>query len=184
MEIHIFEPSSVNLAKLRERFFSDNSIHVVGKALSDSAGAATLHSNTPGSGLGSLAKRRLDHFNIDFELRESVTTLRFETYWKDALRSRCIDLVKFDIEGHELSALHGMGDALHCTRAVQFEFGGCNIDTRTYFQDFWYFFTEHNFDIYRMSPIGLVKIDGYHESLECFLTSNYLAINRNFPSNR
>ena len=178
MEIHVFEPSSTNLKKLFDRFSSDDKVKILNKALSDSEGQATLHADAPGSGLGSLIKRRLDHFNIGFGVQESVQTIRFEDYWIRQLDRCSLDLVKFDIEGHELPALYGMGHALESTRLVQFEFGGCNIDTRTFFQDFWYFFAERDFDVYRMSPLGLIKIDRYKESLEFFSTTNYLACNR------
>ena len=59
---------------------------------------------------------------------------------------------------------------------VTFEFGGCNIDTRTYFQDFWYFFREHGMHrVYRITPTGLlVPILGYREELEQFRTTNFL----------
>jgi len=181
MEIHIFEPSVTNIHKLTERFGSDKKISVIPKALSDSEGSATLHSDVPGSGLGSLIKRRLDHFNIGFEVRESIETVRFENYWKTQLNSRPLDLIKLDIEGHELKALDGMGEALRFTKAVQFEFGGCNVDTRTFFQDFWYFFTDQSFMIYRMSPFGLVNIERYSEIQEFFSTTNYLCLNRNWP---
>ena len=181
MEIHIFEPSVTNIHKLTERFGSDKKISIVAKALSDTEGSATLHSDAPGSGLGSLVKRRLDHFNIEFELKESIETVRFENYWINQLACRPLDLVKLDIEGHELKALHGMGEALRFTKAVQFEFGGCNIDTRTFFQDFWYFFTDQSFAIYRMSPFGLVSIERYSEIQEFFSTTNYLCLNRNWP---
>lgn len=181
MDIHIFEPSVTNIQKLTERFHEDKKITIMPKALSDTEGMATLHSDAPGSGLGSLGKRRLDHFNIGFEVQESIDTVRFENYWKNQLGGRSLDLVKLDIEGHELKALHGMGKALESTRAVQFEFGGCNIDTRTFFQDFWYFFTERSFALYRMSPFGLVNIERYKESQEFFSTTNYLCLNRNWP---
>ena len=62
-------------------------------------------------------------------------------------------------------------------KIVQFEFGGCNIDSRTYFQDFYYFFTERNFEIYRLSPRGLKKIDKYSESDEIFDTTNFICLN-------
>lgn len=35
---------------------------------------------------------------------------------------------------------------------VTFEFGGCNIDTRTYFQDYWYFFKTFGFRVFRITP--------------------------------
>lgn len=181
MEIHIFEPSATNIHKLTERFRSDKNMIIVPKALSDADGSAILHSDVPGSGLGSLVERRLQHFNIGFEVKESIETIQFEKYWKTRLASRPLDFIKLDIEGHELKALHGMGKALESTRAVQFEFGGCNIDTRTFFQDFWYFFTERSFALYRMSPFGLVNIERYQESQECFSTTNYLCLNRNWP---
>lgn len=53
------------------------------------------------------------------------------------------------VEGHELDVLAGAEEALKSVQLVQFEFGGCNIDTRTYFQDFFYFFQQHGFAIHR-----------------------------------
>jgi len=58
---------------------------------------------------------------------------------------------------------------------IQFEFGGCNIDTRIFFQDFWYFFKNNNFEIYRITPFGAAHKECYREFEECFLTTNYLA---------
>jgi hypothetical protein len=63
-------------------------------------------------------------------------------------------------------------------RALQFEFGGCNIDTRTFFQDFWYFFKSYNFDIYRVGPFGVKEIVAYSELDEFFSTTNFIAVNR------
>lgn len=177
MEIHVFEPSSTNVKLLNERFMDDRHVVVVPYAVSDNAGSATLYSNEAGSGLGSLTHRRLEHFNIDFSVKETVSTIRFEDYWRNNLGSRDLDIVKLDIEGHELAALRGFGKAVHSIGVIQFEFGGCNIDTRTYFQDFWYFFKERNFDIYRITPLGVDHIKTYRESDECFSTTNYIAVN-------
>jgi len=101
--------------------------------------------------------------------------IRFEDYWKSELGSENIDFVKLDIEGHELDALNGFGEALKFINVIQFEFGGCNIDTRTFWQDFWYFFTENNFDLYRITPFGKIKITKYRELDEFFSTTNFLA---------
>lgn len=178
LEIHTFEPSNTNLEKLQAKFASDPLIKLVPFAVSDETGEAVLFSNEPGSGLGSLTQRRLDHFNINFDTEEKIKTIRFEDYWLNQLQSRNIDLAKIDIEGHELSALRGFGEALKATKVLQFEFGGCNIDTRTFFQDFWYFFKENNFDIYRITPFGSEPILQYSELDEFFSTTNYIAVNR------
>jgi FkbM family methyltransferase len=182
LEIHIFEPSKINVEKLRIRFSDDRSVKIVPVGIAEVSGHTTLFSDTPGSGLASLTKRRLDHFKIDFETTEEVETIRFEDYWINELGSRQIDLVKIDIEGHELSALNGFGKAINFSRVIQFEFGGCNIDTRTFFQDFWYFFDNNGFDIYRVTPFGAELISKYREQDEYFSTTNYIAVKRGLDS--
>ena len=181
-EIHTFEPSSTNIHKLNTRFASDERVFILPFAVSENAGSATLFSDQAGSGLGSLTQRKLDHFNIDFNVEERIHTIRFEDYWRNNLQGRNLDIVKIDIEGHELSALKGFGNAIHCTALIQFEFGGCNIDTRTYFQDFWYFFKESNFDLYRITPFGLEYLRNYRESDDYFSTTNYIAVNQKLIS--
>jgi FkbM family methyltransferase len=180
LEIHTFEPSFVNVIKLNDRFQSDRLVKVVPVALSDTSGYATLFSNEPGSGLGSLVKRKLNHLNISFDTKEEISTIRFEDYWNVELQSRNIDLLKIDIEGHELTALKGFGGALQATQVIQFEFGGCNIDTRTYFQDFWYYFKDQYFEIYRITPFGAKRVSRYKESDEFFSTTNFIAVNKLF----
>lgn len=144
-------------------------------AVSSIVGETTLYSDSDGSGLASLTKRNLEHFDLAFENTEQVAAIRFEDYWKNQLGSANIDFVKLDIEGHEFDALNGFGEALQAIKVIQFEFGGYNIDTRIFWQDFWYFFTENRFELYRMTPLGKMKITKYRELDECFSMTNYLA---------
>ncbi len=176
LEIHIFEPSNTNFKKLKASFGNDSLIKINHFGIANVECDSTLYSDKSGSVLGSLSKRRVDHFDFDFT--EDVKLIRFEDYWKDKLNSRVIDLIKLDIEGHEMQALEGFGSCLAVTKVIQFEFGGCNIDTKTYFQDFWYFFKENKFDLYRITPFGLNPIRKYSEIDECFRTTNYIAVNQ------
>ena len=178
VEVHVFEPSAVNVARLKARFSADPAITIVPAALSNSAGEATLFSDAPGSPLGSLSLRKLDHLGIPFDVQETVSTQRFESYWRDHLGMRPLDIVKLDVEGHELDVLEGFGPAIDCVKVLQFEFGGCNIDTRTYFRDFWYFLSEKSFDLYRIAPIGYEYIPEYRETDEFFSLSNFVAVRR------
>jgi hypothetical protein len=84
-------------------------------------------------------------------------------------------VVKLDVEGHEMDALQGAGQLLNGVRVVQFEFGICHIDTRTYFRDFWDFLTGLGFRIHRLGPNGLRALDQYSERDEVFAQTNYFA---------
>jgi methyltransferase, FkbM family len=184
IECHLFEPSSRNIKVLKDEFGISKKILVNQYALSNKKTKAKLYSNTPGSVIGSLTKRRLDHFKrlehrgYDWEMNEieEVNLIRFDNYWDE---NKYIDFVKIDVEGHELEVLQGFGNLIKITKLIQFEFGGCNIDTRTFFQDFWYFFQEMNFLIYRITPRGWSLIEFYSPREENFMTTNYETVNQN-----
>ena len=110
------------------------------------------------------------------EFEEEIELKRLDNYWKD--KSKILDYIKIDVEGHELDVIQGLGDLIKNVRLIQFEFGGCNIDTRTYFQDFWYHFSEKDFLIFRITPRGPFLIKNYSENNEFFSTTNYIALNK------
>jgi hypothetical protein len=84
--------------------------------------------------------------------------------------------LKLDIEGHELNAIKGAKQMIADKKVdfIQFEFGGCNIDSRTYFQDFYYLLKD-KYRIYRILRDGIFEIEQYKETSEIFITVNYLA---------
>ena len=69
------------------------------------------------------------------------------------------------------------GDTYEKFKLIQFEFGGTSIDSRTYFQDFWYLLKD-DFDIYRVGPTGPILIKEYTERDEIMIFMNYLAVNK------
>lgn len=171
---HLFEPSSINVALLKERH---TDAVVNGVALSDTGGTATLFSNEAGSGIASLHQRRLDHHGLAHDAVEETPLTTLDDYCATQ-GIEAVDILKLDIEGHELAALRGAKSILPHTRAVQFEFGGCNIDSRVFFQDFWYLFRDAGFALYRMTPLGPLPVPRYRETDEAFVISNYIALNK------
>jgi FkbM family methyltransferase len=177
-EIHIFEPNSSNFLLLKDIFKNNNKVYINNNAISNDEGEITLYSDFDGSGLASLTKRRLEHFNNNMTISEKVYSKRLANYINQN-NIRLIDLIKLDIEGHELDALNSLNEHIKICKIIQFEFGGANIDTKTYFQDFFYFFKEHNFSLYRITPFTLKKVNSYRETMEKFITTNYIAVNNN-----
>lgn len=175
-DVHVFEPSATNVALLTSTFAGDQKVTVVPLALSDQAGVSKLFADHPGSGLGSLTRRRLDHFDVEMNHFEEVALTTLDQYWSSVLGERAIDLLKIDVEGHELAVLRGAQRALERTSVIQLEFGGCNIDTRTFFQDVYYYLIPRGFRIFRITPLGLESIQKYTEDCECFKTTNFLAV--------
>jgi FkbM family methyltransferase len=182
-EIHIFEPSPKNIKILKKKFLGKENIHLLPFAISNFTGKARLFYDKKGSPLASLSLRKLEHFNIKNNQSEKIDVICIFDYWKKNLGKRVIDLIKMDIEGLEYNALIGFKSAIKKTKLVQFEFGGCNIDSKTYFRDFWFFLTNNNFVIYRITPFGAQLLSSYNESDETFITTNFIGINKIFVSN-
>ncbi len=191
IEVYMFEPSTSHKDLYKTSFENMPNVNINHLALSNVNGKQKLYYDTPGSALASLTKRRLDHFNINFENSEEIETIRFDDFWKTTNiykknHNTIIDYVKIDVEGHEIDVLEGFGNLLNKIGIIQFEFGGSNIDTRTYFQDFWYLFKDkkYDFSIYRIAPNGLIPITKYLESDEYFSTTNYIAVNNKINKNK
>jgi FkbM family methyltransferase len=177
-EIVAFEPSKEAFAKLRTKFLNNKSVQCENLALGKFNGSAKLFADQSGSGLGSMTKRRVEHFDIHFKFEEEINVLTLDSWVENLNTEFTPNILKMDVEGHELDVLIGASKTLQKIEIIQFEFGGSNIDTRTYFQDFWYFFKEHNFDLYRITSNSHVLIANYSEKDECFRATNYLAVRK------
>ncbi|MFN3979733.1 MAG: FkbM family methyltransferase [Caldilinea sp.] len=175
--IYQFEPASACVRELQRR--RHPLTIVTPMALAAQPGERLLYSAAPGSPQASLTVRRDTYHQTDAPiLAESVavTTLAL------ALRSFAItqlDFLKIDVEGHELEVLQGADDLLHpdMIRAISFEFGSGNINTRTFFHDFWDLLHPLGYRFARILPGGrLLPVHEYYEDLEYFRSvSNYLA---------
>lgn len=175
--IHCFEPGRYTFDQLKANIKDDKRFCLNNIAMGKTVEASTLFYDEAGSGLASMTKRNLEHFGIDFSLSESILVDTVDNYC-ERVRIDKIDLLKMDVEGHELDVLNGAARLLEERRinSILFEFGGCNIDTRSFLQDYFYFFKKYgNNRIFRITPSGyLFPLDLYREINEQFRTTNFL----------
>jgi len=175
-KVWIFEPAEGLFLDLGKKFSGSSNVKVVKRALGDSNGRVTLYADKKDSPLSSLVKRNLNFTNLSFDFEETVEVVKLGEWCKG--EGITPDILKLDIEGLELKALLGSKEIIRNIKVIQFEFGGANRDSRTFFRDFWDFFTDENFSLFRISPLGLIPIYRYQEYEECFRTTNFIALNQ------
>lgn len=175
VKIYCFEPQAAVFGHLKTRFEFKSNVHCYPFGLSDQNTTTTIYGSEIHSSLSSVYNRRLQHFNIEMVPQEEIQLKSIETFCIENNISE-IHLLKIDVEGHEYAVLNGCKGLLQnkSIKYIQFEFGGAAIDSRIFFQDFWYLLNE-NYSLYRIVKNGLHPIAEYSEDLEIFKTANYLA---------
>ncbi|MGA2299013.1 MAG: FkbM family methyltransferase [FCB group bacterium] len=173
IKVYAFEPSKQTYDKLSLRFKDNNSVIINNTGLSDISKEIELFSDSELSGLASVYNRNLKHFGKEFQNVELVSLKNIKEFCNENNIYK-IDFLKLDVEGHEFSILKGAEEMFNNNQIkfIQFEFGGCNIDSRTYFQDFFYLLSD-KFRIYRILKNGLYPIENYREINEIFITTNF-----------
>lgn len=176
--IHSFEPAAATFAALQKAAPRHPGVLLNPLALGAAAGRAELYYDQEKSGLASLTKRDLGFREIDFERHETITLSTLDAYCA-ARQVRHLDWLKLDVEGHELDVLRGGPELFDrgAVALVTFEFGGCNIDTRTFLRDFYQFFEARKMALYRITPGGFFNpVRRYRETEEQFATANFAAV--------
>jgi FkbM family methyltransferase len=173
----IFEPSASHVALLRQRLAGRPEVKIFPVGLGTESGQMPLYKDQNISGLASLSQRRLEYLGIKMDQVETVTISTVDTIVEETGLTT-IDLLKIDVEGHDLAVLRGASNAMErgIVKLAQFEFGGCNLDSRTNLQDFYYFFKAYNFTIGLIQPSNRIQlIDHYDEFYEQYRTTNLVA---------
>jgi FkbM family methyltransferase len=174
--IFCFEPSPVAYRELVGRLAGRGAAYNHG--LGSREESVTLYAPEPGSMLASPHRRR--HPNARWEPVETVRLRPLDIVLGDLGISH-IDLLKLDVEGHELAVLRGASQLLDAGQvgAIQFEFGGCAVDSRVYLRDFFELLGDR-YAIHRVVRDGVHPVE-YSELHEVFTTTNYLAVARTLP---
>lgn len=177
--IHMFEPMPGNQNKIREfmrdGLFGDHASKVVinGCALSDKAGKVDINFENDITGFASIDSKlvHLPMRNQALHRTLSIETQRLDDYCETNGIDH-IDILKIDVEGHELAVLQGAERmfAEGRVRVVVYEIGPHQMSRRDYYKDFFEFFERHGYSNYRYREAGWkpALIPVYNSSLEKF----------------
>lgn len=174
-KVYAFEPSREAFAKLQQGYGKLPNVQLMPVGIGATGSTATLWSAVPGS---VLASTYVNPINGDVQ-GEPIQLVSLDEFCAEHAIEH-IALLKLDVEGGELDALRGAARLLErdAIALIQFEFGQPSIGARTFFADL-YGLLAPRFDIYRVLPSGVEHIAAYHETLEVFMSTNYLAVSRN-----
>lgn len=179
--IYLFEPQ----ASCRQAIAKLNlpGIEVIGAAVGETAGELTLYTYQNMDDMASVHPFRVeDRAPADCNpMRVPVVAL---DEWIATREIPFIDYLKLDIEGHEYFALKGARQALASKTigALSFEFGCCNLNSRTILRDFWDFLSPQ-YDLFLILPNGALRpLPRYDEDLEYYQgVSNFCAVLKDHP---
>ncbi len=173
--VYAFEPSQETYKRLRENVRELHDVYTFNLGLSDANTTRKLYTDMTLSGLASVYHRKLESRSIVMNKVENVSLQTLDDFCREHGVGE-VDFLKLDVEGHELSVLKGAEEMISRGKIhfIQFEFGGCNIDSRTYFKDFFDLLSV-KYTLGRIVRDGICPIRQYRESYEVFTTVNYLA---------
>jgi FkbM family methyltransferase len=176
-ELWCFEPSPSTFDLLSTRLSGRPGVNLENLGFSDTEGSLTLYSRGKGSKVASVHGRHSEEWQLDQTEEIRVRTL--DSYCAEH-GIDCLDFLKLDVEGHELSILRGAKRMLETgsVRYIQFEVSVASIDSRVFFRDFWEMLSGR-YRLWRVLAHGLVEVSSYDESQEVFRrATNYLAERR------
>lgn len=181
--LHIFEPQKSCFFDLQKKFGKNKQVNLNNFGLSKLEDNVTIYKNDDKSALTSLYKRNLDFYNLKMDVEEKIELKRADVYIKSK-NIKHIDLLKIDVEGHELETLAGFGEYLNADFIdfIQFEYGGANLDSHTSLLDFYNLLLPLGFKIAKVMPKYL-ELREYDPRLDNFVYSNYVAVNAKFIKN-
>ena len=172
--VHSFEPSKYAGDKFKtnlDKYIKTKRCCLYGFGIGDKNSNKFLFASDHGSGAASLIKRRGNS-----RVKEKVKIRDFS----EAIRGIELPIVgmKIDTEGYEFRILLSAKKLLKNKdfKIVQFEFGEYSIENQESLKQYYMFFKNLGFKLFRISKFGLIEINEYEKKLEIHWNTNYLAV--------
>ncbi len=175
ISIHCFEPVNSTFSKLVENLKHLNVI-TNNQALSNTSGIAKIFVYSDLCESNSIDHH--PHLDSNFQSKEeTISVITLDDYCKKH-QITYISFLKIDVEGHEVQVLEGAKENIlnKTINVIQFEYNKLWKNTQNKLEDAFNLLNS-NYDIYRLTPWGKIKINNFNHRLENFpIASNYVGI--------
>jgi FkbM family methyltransferase len=176
VRLECFEPDTASFEALHRRLGDQDGVRCHRLALGAEPGLARLYSNRAGSPLASLNAESFRFTSVEVASSQEVQVETVDRIVRELEISR-VDLLKVDVEGHELAVLRGAAELIRGrnVEVVQFEFGARNVASRSFLWDFVEVLGD-DYELVRVRPRGPVRLE-YRPEREMFSEeTNYAAL--------
>ncbi len=147
-------------------------------AVSDCTGEKEFYTYEKITELSTLYRRSAaveKQFDLDPKITKVKTTTLDDYCSKHNIAK--IDFLKIDVEGAELDVFRGAQTLFRGKRIahLQFEYGGCNLDSKVALLDLYFYLRSVGYDMYTITETGRIKMENFDTKLEDYQLTNYYA---------
>ena len=188
LSIISFEPIPATFLQLTSKLALQCS-HICSKqvnaALSDVRGTTSMFVDisNPLAGTNSLAQRNAQVYGLYQNKIEGIQLITGDDFCSENGINH-IDFVKIDTEGHECAVIRGFAKMISQRKidVIQFEYGGCWIDSKSYLLEMFDLLSPCGYSICRLHPDSLEIFAEYDQRQETFEFANYVAVKQELLS--
>lgn len=177
--IYAFEPHFKNFKLLQDNLINFKDIYLYNIGLSSEKTKLKIYDykNMDGSPRASVYKDVIE-FMYGSETVEYEIEVNTIDNFVNIMKIKKIDLLKIDVEGHELDVLKGALNTINngLIDIIQFEFNYTDIISHSFLYDFFKLLP--NYEFYRLLRKGKIHIENVAYN-EIFLYQNIIAIKKN-----
>lgn len=178
-KIYLFEPHPKTFISLIENLSQFNNLTMINTALGDQCSILKLYDyKGKASTHASLYRQVIEDVHHGESESYEVNVITLDDFVNNN-NIQHIDLLKIDVEGHELGVLHGANNTILDNKIsiIHFEFNEMNVVSHSFMKDFMEILSDFKF--YRLLPNGFLPLlDKSPIMVEIFAYQNIIAIHK------